>query len=99
MNLSEIVNFQGALSVQNQNSSQYQSTFEAETNTLWGWFNPQGTPCFSLALLNDIRAHDSALESHNGYMQHNGQQSKVNYYVVGSKVPGIFNLGGDLALF
>ena len=24
---------------------------------------------------------------------------KVNYYVVGSRVPGIFNLGGDLALF
>jgi len=94
MNLSEIVNFQGALSVQGENASQYQSNYEADTNTLWGWFNPQGTPCFSLALLNDIRAHDSALESRNGYVNHNGQQAKVNYYVVGSRVPGIFNLGG-----
>jgi DSF synthase len=99
MNLSEVVNFQANIANLAHSRPQYESTYEPETKTLWGWFNPQGTPCFSLALLNDIRAHDSALESHNGHVQHGGVPAKVDYYVVGSRVPGIFNLGGDLALF
>jgi len=101
MNLSEVVNFQANIANLAQSRAHYDSSYEADTATLWGWFNPpQGeTPCFSLQLLKDIRAHDSALESRNGHVYHNGALSKVNYYVVGSHVPGIFNLGGDLALF
>ena len=99
MNLSEITTIRSLLAAQEQPRAQYESSFDADSGTLWGWFNPRGTPCFSLALLNDIRAHDSALESRNGCVDHDGLRSKVNYYVVGSKVPGIFNLGGDLSLF
>jgi DSF synthase len=79
--------------------TQFETEFEPASGTLWGYFNPKGTACFSLGLLKDIRAHDSALAVNGGYIDVDGVSSKVNYYVLGSRVPRVFNLGGDLALF
>ena len=80
-------------------TSQFNTEFEPATGTIWGYFNPKGTPCFSLGLLKSIREHDSALAINEGQVDVGGIMSKVNYYVLGSRVPGVFNLGGDLALF
>lgn len=80
-------------------NSQFSTEFEPATGTIWGYFKPKGTPCFSLGLLKSIREHDSALAINEGQVDVDGIMSKVNYYVLGSRVPGIFNLGGDLALF
>jgi len=100
MNLSEVVNLEfPRKSAYGLRKTQFDVEFEPGTGTIWAWFNPVGTPCFSLSLLSDIRAHDSMLETNNGSVPHGGSLHKAKYYVVGSKVPGIFNLGGDLALF
>ena len=32
-------------------ASQYETEFEPASSTLWGYFNPRGTACFSLGLL------------------------------------------------
>lgn len=80
-------------------TSQYETEFEPATGTVWGYFNPKGTPCFSLGLLKDIRVHDNALALNGGQAEIDGQMHKVNYYVAGSRVPRVYNLGGDLALF
>ena len=80
-------------------NSQYQTEFEPATGTIWGYFNPRGTACFSLGLLKDIRAHDSQLAVNGGQIDFDGEMHRVNYYVAGSRVPRVFNLGGDLALF
>ena len=82
----------------NQNS-QYETEFEPATGTVWGYFNPRGTACFSLGLLKDIRTHDDALMANGGAVEIEGERYPVKFYVAGSRVPGIFNLGGDLALF
>jgi len=79
--------------------TQFETEFEPASGTLWGYFNPKGTACFSLGLLKDIRAHDSALAVNGGHVEVDGVSSKVNYYVLGSRTPRVFNLGGDLALF
>lgn len=79
--------------------TQYETEFDPESGTLWGWFNPRGTACFSLGLLSDIRAHDAQLQAQVGEITANGQQHRVRYYVCGSRTPRVFNLGGDLALF
>jgi DSF synthase len=79
--------------------SQYEVEFDPEYGTLWGFFNPSGTPCFSLGLLNDIRAHDSTLQLNSGKVLFEGEMHDANYYVVGSRVKGVYNLGGDLSLF
>ncbi len=78
---------------------QYETEFDPETGTLWGWFNATGTACFNLGLLNDIRAHDGALQANQGRLLHQGEMREVRTYVCGSRTPGVFNLGGDLALF
>jgi DSF synthase len=79
-------------------NSQYETQYEPALSTLWGHFRPRGTPCFSLGLLKDIRAHDQDLASRGG-VEADGQLRQVQYYVCGSRSPGVFNLGGDLALF
>ncbi|MGA7984969.1 MAG: crotonase/enoyl-CoA hydratase family protein [Burkholderiales bacterium] len=80
-------------------NTQFDTEFEPATGTIWGYFNPKGTPCFSLGLLKTIREHDSALAVHGGQVDVAGITSKANYYVLGSRTPRVFNLGGDLALF
>ena len=80
-------------------NSQYQTEFEPASGTIWGYFNPRGTPCFSLGLLKDIRAHDDALAANGGFVDIAGHMQKAHYYVAGSRAPKVFNLGGDLALF
>lgn len=80
-------------------NSQYQVEFDPTNGTIWGFFSPKGTPCFSLGLLKDIRMHDTLLETNAGHVQFEGAMHQVNFYVCGSRVPRVFNLGGDLALF
>jgi len=79
--------------------SQFDTEFEPMTRTIWGYMNPRGNACFNLGLLKDIRAHDSNLAVNGGRVEIAGELSKADYYVLGSRKPGVFNLGGDLALF
>jgi DSF synthase len=94
--LTEIANLRTSYGRPN---AEYEVDFEPDTGTIWGYFNPVGAPRFSLSLLADIRAHDSALQSNNGHVLHEGAMHKANYYVAASRTPGVYNLGGDLALF
>jgi DSF synthase len=79
--------------------SQYLTEFDPATRTVWGYFQPKGTPCFSLGLLKDIRRHDEALAANGGKVEIGGEMCKANHYVLASRTPRVFNLGGDLALF
>jgi len=80
-------------------NSQYQTEFEPAIATSWGYFNPRGTACYSLGLLKDILAHDEKLVVNAGRVEVDGVMHEVQYYVTGSRIPRVFNLGGDLALF
>jgi DSF synthase len=79
--------------------SQYQTEFEPATGTIWGYFNPRDTACFSLSLLRDIAAHDEALTQSRGKLHIEGVTYEPNHYVLASRTPRVFNMGGDLALF
>jgi DSF synthase len=81
--------------------SQYETQFEPATGTVWGYFNPAhgATPCFSVSLLKDIAAHEEAFATAKGRLELHGEAYDVSHYVVASRTPGIFNMGGDLALF
>jgi DSF synthase len=81
-------------------NSQYETQFEPAAGTVWGYFNPkEGTPCYSLGLLKDILEHDQQLVANRGQVEVEGALHPVQYYVTASRIPGVFNLGGDLALF
>ena len=67
---------------------------DVQDRIFWCYLNPQGRPSFTAQLLQDI--HDAqdhitslACDPH----------SPVGWVVLASRVPGIFNLGGDLTLF
>ena len=77
----------------------YESAFEPAIDTLWTYFNPKGVPCYSLELLKAMIAHDQRLISAGGRIDMDGEMREVSYYVTCSRTPGVFNLGGDLALF
>jgi DSF synthase len=77
--------------------SQYE--FEPATGTLWGYMKQRGNPCFNLGLLKEIRSVGSELTANSGHIEFEGAMHKVHTYVAGSRVPRVFNLGGDLALF
>src|SRR6266568_7102178 len=78
---------------------QLEIRFDPEYAVAWSYMKPIGAPCFNVGLLKDLRAHDQALEINGGYVPFDGELRQVHYHVLASKIEGIFNLGGDLALF
>jgi DSF synthase len=78
---------------------QLEVEYDPEMRVLWAYMKPPGTACFNLGLLEEIRANDRALEKNNGKIVFENQLCPVDYYVGASRVPTVFNYGGDLALF
>ena len=78
---------------------QIEVRFDAEHAVAWTYMKPSGAPCFSFGMLEELRAHDSTIESNGGRLLHEGELHQIHYYVGGSKIEGIFSLGGNLAWF
>ena len=60
---------------------------------------PSPRPCFNRELLEEVVKFEGKLEEHSGWIAYRGQPHRVDYAVFGSRVDGVFNLGGDLSLF
>jgi DSF synthase len=82
-----------------QTLTQLEVRFDAEDGVMWSRMKPSPRPCYTAQLLEDIRAHESMIESLGGRIYHEGKFAQVRYMVFASAVPGIYNLGGDLATF
>ena len=78
---------------------QIEVSFDPEHAIAWTFFKQPGVPCFNLGILNELRAHDTAIEASGGRLLYNGELHQIRYYVAASKIKNVFNLGGDLALF
>jgi len=46
-----------------------------------------------------VRVFEGALERHQGWIAHEGRSHRVRNMVFGSRIPGVFNLGGDMSMF
>ncbi len=69
---------------------QMSAWYEAERNVMWMMMHAHPRPCFNSELLDDIlnlgrAARESSLP--------------IDFWVTGSTMPGLFNVGGDLASF
>lgn len=73
-----------------ENLTQITPYYEGGRNVLWMMLNAQPRPCFNTALLRDI-----------SHLKHTVQASglPVDFWITGSVVPQIYNVGGDLELF
>lgn len=78
---------------------QLEMRFDAECGVMWHFMKAKPRPVFNLQLLAELRAFHGGIEQQSGVVWNNGQETAINYLVLGSKTPGIYNLGGDLAVF
>src|SRR2546421_11426631 len=78
---------------------QIEVRFDPEHATAWTYMKPSGAPCFNLGMLEELRAHDSAIESCGGRAPDKGDPPQSHYYVGGSRIGGIFTFGRNLAEF
>jgi DSF synthase len=81
------------------NLRQIEVEYDVETLTLYWWMKPSPRPCFNSEFLSEVEQFESRMERHQGWIQHGGRECKVENMVFGSRVPGVFNLGGDLSMF
>ena len=76
-----------------------ETRFDEEYGVYWALMNARPRPCFSHQLLAELRTYIDTIVNGNGAVWHEGKLQTVNYAVLASKIPGIFNLGGDLSFF
>jgi DSF synthase len=63
----------------------------------WLWFGERASPSFDHSLLNDLaRARDAMRAVLARFPR---EEAPIRFVVCGSRIPGIYNLGGDMSLF
>ena len=80
-------------------SPQLRAHFDTQSNAMWSRWSPDPRPCFNPALLSDIRAYYEFLAQSSAHIDCHGEEHAIEYVVLASGIPGVFNLGGDLDLF
>lgn len=70
--------------------TQMSAWYEAERNVMWMMLQGHPRPCVSFELLKDIANLTRAARAAN---------LPIDFWVTGSTVPGLYNLGGDLSFF
>jgi DSF synthase len=66
--------------------------------TCWCWMNPTEAPSFTPALLRDLKGYTSAI--HDSFRRAGPDgAAPLAHSVLCSRLPGVFNLGGDLDRF
>jgi DSF synthase len=79
--------------------SQIETRFDSDLAVYWALMSPRPRPCFNVQLLADLNAYIRQIKVNGGTILVGGREERVAYGVLASNTPGIFNLGGDLALF
>lgn len=68
--------------------------YEAPSATLWTYMRPKGRPSFTPPMLRDFESWQRLIAGSFG-----PGKVPLRYLVLGSRAPGVFCFGGDLALF
>jgi DSF synthase len=85
------------ITLQPQQTSYTQLTtyFDPHHQIAWGYMHAEPRPCFTPTLLRELLAWGNGMAG----MIDDPAQMDVKYFVIASKVPDTFSLGGDLNLF
>ena len=73
--------------------------FNEELGIMWCYMNPYPRPCFTPQLLNDLSGFLHVMRNKISSDIRLKGSPTIKYIVFGSYKPGVFSLGGDLALF
>ncbi len=74
--------------------SELECRYEADCAALWTFMRPVGRPSFTPPMLRDFDSWQRLIGDNFG-----DDRSPLRYLVLGSRSPGVFCFGGDLALF
>lgn len=80
-------------------SEQLSATYDLEQHAVWLRMSPHPRPSFNPELLRDLGTYCRLLAETKGTLHCHGAEQPVEYAVLASATPHVFNLGGDLALF
>lgn len=78
---------------------QLRLAYSSETRTFECRFAPAGRACFNVDMLNDLRLMQRNISQGSENPRAPRAGTDFDFMVVGSATPGVYNLGGDLALF
>ena len=81
------------------NYQQINTRFDSEFGMSWSIMQPEPRPCFNKTCLTELLQQHTLLQNLQGQIVSNAKTQQVNYLVLASNSPGIFNLGGDLSVF
>jgi DSF synthase len=73
---------------------QLEVKFEPEIGALWTFMRPRGRASYNPDLLEDFHAWQRGIAA-----SFENRADQLKYLLLGSRTPGVFNLGGDLNLF
>lgn len=79
--------------------TQLATRFDSDHGISWALMNPAAVPCFNQDLLGELRQYHQSIEDCDGKIWVCGEKHSIRYLVLGSQIPGVFNLGGQLELF
>jgi DSF synthase len=71
---------------------------DPDAKTYWCYMQPRERPSFTMGLLRDLARMQQSIRSMFD-AQPDPDDPPLRYFVVGSRLSGIFNLGGNLSLF
>ena len=72
--------------------------YDERHRAIWCYYKPARRPCFSATMLRELRQMQQSIIDYFKTKKPNAEPL-VRYQILHSQVPGIFSLGGDLALF
>jgi len=78
--------------------TQFNTRYDSETSTIWCWMHPEPRPCLNATLIDEL-VHLQKQLTHTYKTQHPDTIWPFRHLILASKLPGIYNLGGDLGLF
>ncbi|HEV2551978.1 MAG TPA: crotonase/enoyl-CoA hydratase family protein [Stellaceae bacterium] len=80
-----------------QSLGEFDLHYDRDERVLWCYFDFSGRPCFTPEVLEEAQRVQGLLRTLS--TEHEATEPPVRYLVLGSRVRGLWNAGGDLALF
>jgi DSF synthase len=78
--------------------TQFSTRYDSETGTIWCWMHPTPRPCMNTILIDEqLLLHQQLATTYKN--PHPDTIWPFRHFILASRIPGIYNLGGDLRLF
>lgn len=77
--------------------TQFSTRYDSEASAIWCWMDPSPRPCMNITLINELILLQQQLTA-TYKTQRPDTIWPFRHLILASKIPGIYNLGGDLEL-